>query len=317
MTRTFRPRSLRLASGLAALAALGVVTACGAGGSDAGAGSAAEAPAMADEFAQGLSEDEAAIDGDMAAQRSTTDDAGAAEPVVGPGADVDLSAPAVISTGWVSLESEDVSDTRFELRKVVDAHQGTITEQETTTREGGEVDSARLVIRVPSDRFAAAFADFEAVASLRDSSSTGEDVSAEVVDVDARVRAQRKSVARIEALLARAETIEQVVSIESQLATRQADLDALLSRQQWLADQTSQSTITVYVEQPSAAEEPDNDEADGFIGGLRDGWDAFVDALVAGATVVGFAVPWLILLGLLGLPLWLALHRRRHAAPSA
>ncbi|MDQ6523673.1 DUF4349 domain-containing protein [Nocardioides sp. LHD-245] len=225
--------------------------------------------------------------------------------------------PAVISTGTVSLEAKDVGRARLRVRAVVDAHQGTVGEQETTTGEKGELTTARLVLRVPSDRFDDAVAALEEVATPTGTTTSGQDVSAEVVDVDARIRAQRKSVARIEALLARASSIEQIVAIEAQLASRQADLDALESRQRWLADQTGMSTITVYVEQPAAHQDTEDDTADGFLGGLAKGWDAFVDGFGAVLVVVGFLVPWLVLGAVLGVPAWLALRRRPRGRTGA
>ncbi|WGX98011.1 DUF4349 domain-containing protein [Nocardioides sp. L-11A] len=225
--------------------------------------------------------------------------------------------PAVIATGTVSLEAEDVARARMRVRAVVDAHQGTVGEQETTTGEKGELTTARLVLRVPSDRFDDAVTALEDVATPTGTTTNAQDVSAEVVDVDARIRAQRKSVARIEALLARAASIEQIVAIEAQLASRQADLDALESRQRWLADQTGMSTITVYVEQPATEQDAEEDTADGFLGGLAKGWDAFVDGLGAVLVVVGFLVPWLVLGAAVGVPAWLLVRRRPRGRTGA
>ena len=162
----------------------------------------------------------------------------------------------------------------------------------------------------PSVSFDDVVRALEEVATPTGTTTNGQDVSAEVVDVAARIRAQRKSVSRIETLLARAETIEQIVAIESQLASRQADLDALESRQQWLADRTGMSTLSVYIEQPSDRDDHQDDEADDFLSGLANGWDAFVDGARAVLVVVGFLVPWLVLLALLALPLRLVLRRR-------
>jgi hypothetical protein len=180
------------------------------------------------------------------------------------------------------------------------------------------MSTARLVVRVLSASFDDATRDLEDVATLLSSSTTGEDVSTQVIDVDARIRAQRASVSRVEALLDQASNLQQVISIERQLANRQADLDSLVARQKHLADQTALSTITVAIEQP-AEEEPkkkDDDEEDGFVGGLNDGWDSFVAGLVVALTVVGFLLPWLILVAALGLPLWLALRRRAGRRPT-
>lgn len=323
----------RFSLALAGLAAAAVLTGC-AGSGDSGGSGEADLASSAD---MGTAEVPAAPDADMA-QRYDGADSGAVSAEVAPdelSGDVsddvsddvaagggeaerlDVATPAVISTGTVSLEAEDVGKARFDIRRIVDGFGGTVTEQETTTGDEGEVTTARLVIRVPSAKFTEAQAALEEVATLTGSTSGAEDVSSEVIDVDARVRAQRKSVERIEALLAQADSLQQVVSIESQLAGRQAELDSLVARQKWLSDQTSLSTLTVYVEQPDEDSSKDDEEtAGGFLGGLRDGWDSFVDGGGAVLTVLGFLLPWLVLVALLTAPVWMLVRRRSARRPG-
>ncbi|GAA1527455.1 DUF4349 domain-containing protein [Nocardioides humi] len=304
------PGPRRTALVLAGLAT--VVALAGCSSSDRSASGGDSRPATADlEMTEQAGERSAVQDADAAAEApagAPADDAGGRDA----GKNAAAQQPAVISTGTVSLEAEDVGKARLGVRKLVDQYQGTVGEQETTTGEKGELSTARLVLRVPSDRFDDLVAALEEVATPTGTTTNGQDVTAEVVDVDARIRAQRKSVGRIEALLARAESIEQIVAIEAQLASRQADLDALESRQRWLADQTSLSTVTVYIEQPAEKDESsEEDTADGFLGGLARGWDAFVDGFGAVLLVVGFLLPWLVLLALLATPVWVVVRRRR------
>lgn len=329
------PTRTRLAAPLAAVAAVAVLSlmsGCSSsdgGGDSAGVGNASlaeDAPdadggsardglgdldALADESAAAESAAQSPVDdsADTAKAVDLTKDAARVEP-----------GTSVIRTGLVSLEAKDVAQARFDVRKVVDTYRGTVTEQETSTGEEGEMSTARLVVRVPSTSFDDATRDLEDVATLLTSNTAGEDVSTEVIDVDARIRAQRASVSRVEALLDQATDLQQVISIERQLANRQADLDSLVARQKYLADQTALSTITVTVEQPDEDEpKKDDEDEDGFVGGLKDGWDSFVDGLVVALTVVGFLLPWLILVAVVGLPLWLVLRRRagRRPAPPA
>lgn len=310
------PTRTRLALSIAGVAALAALTGCAGSGSD-GSDSAASVPA-ADMDAGGDAGLEAPADepqrnagyADSANDMTSLVDGGDTAKEV---ADVEPG-KAIISTGSVSLEAEDVGKARFDVRKVLDSHRGTISEQETTTGDEGEVATARLVARVPSTEFAEAMDDLEGVATMLGSNESGEDVTTEVIDVDARIRAQRASVARVEALLDRATDLQQVISIERQLATRQAELDSLVSRQKYLADQTSLSTIAIAIEQPADDEADDEEEPTGFLGGLEDGWDSFVDGGAAALTVVGFVVPWALLAGLVGTPVWLALKRRRRSA---
>ncbi|WP_067439154.1 DUF4349 domain-containing protein [Nocardioides jensenii] len=225
---------------------------------------------------------------------------------------------AVISTGTVSLRSEDTEQARFDLQKVLDAHEGTIDEENTSTDDGGKVDNTRLVVRLPVTEFDQAMTDLAGVAELTGSSRSSEDVTTQVIDNDVRIRAQEKSLERIEVLLARASDIADIVSIEAQLSSRQAELDSLKSQQAYLRDQTSLSTITIHLEHEDATakEKKDDDQHNAFVGGLLDGWNALTGFGAGLATVVGALLPFAVVIGLLGIPV-LVLWRRLRTRPQS
>ncbi|TIC85935.1 DUF4349 domain-containing protein [Nocardioides sp. GY 10113] len=220
---------------------------------------------------------------------------------------------AIISTGNVALLSDDVEQSGFEAQQVVDQYRGEVTEQTTRTDDDGEVRSVRMVIRVPAEHFADAYQELQEVADLERSSSSSEDVTTQVIDVQVRIRAQRRSLQRVEELLDRATSIGDIVRIESELTRRQADLDSLEQQQAYLADQTSKSTITLTVQRTDAEPAPEPEEARGFLGGLADGWHALVAVAVAAATVAGWALPFAVVLLLVGVPVLLVRRRRRPA----
>ena len=135
-----------------------------------------------------------------------------------------------------------------------------------------------------------------------------------MIDNEVRIRAQTKSLERIEALLAQATNLREVVSIESQLTRRQADLDSLKSQQAYLADQTTLSTITVFIERTQ--EKKDDKDETGFMKGLSAGWGGFVAAMVGLATVLGFLLPFALVVALIGVPVWMGLKNVRRRRPG-
>jgi len=234
-----------------------------------------------------------------------------------PAGDIPLQTRAVISTGTVTLESKDVEKARFDVQKVVDGHGGEISDEQTATDDEGEVDRSRLVIRVPSEAFGDVMDELGDVADLRSAKRTSEDVTTEVIDIGVRGRAQEKSLERIELLLARAQNLRTIIAIESQLTRRQAELDSSKAQQAYLADQTSLSTITVFLEKQVKPEAEAPDEA-GFLAGLESGWDALGGAATVFATALGAVLPFAVLLLLLGVPIWLltrSVLARRRAEP--
>jgi hypothetical protein len=222
---------------------------------------------------------------------------------------------SVISTGTVSLAGEDVRATRQDVQRVVDAQGGEITDETTETDSYGDTSYVRMVVRVPSRRFGETMSALEQVGVLRSSDRGSEDVTTQVIDTGARVRAQEASLRRVELLLADARDLKDVIWIESQLTGRQAELDSLKSQQSWLADQTSLSTITVDISAEHVVEgEPDQERPTGFLAGLDGGAKAMGTLFTIVSTLIGALLPFAAVGLVLGWPVWLVVRRRRSAA---
>ncbi|MDF9717168.1 DUF4349 domain-containing protein [Nocardioides sp. ChNu-99] len=254
---------------------------------------------------------ESATEQDAAAGDAATDRAAGSAGAAAPAA-TEAQPPAIIATGTVELLAEDVGETRRAVQRLADEVGGRLSSEETTADDDGAAVASRLVLRVPSATFDATMTAVEDLAPTSSSSRGLEDVTTQVVDTEARVRAQRESLARVEALLAEADDLGEVVSIEGELTRRQADLDSLASQLAYLQDATSWSTITVQVQRPADDTDgaDDTDEATGgFVGGLRDGWAALAEFGSGVATVAGVLLPWAVLALLVGTPLLLLLRR--------
>ena len=319
MTTSTRLR--RLAPALLLVAGLGVAAACSSGGSDEAmetsrsTAESEEAPAAAPDA--DLPDDSAlAVDGVEA-------ESGAADRTVEVAPDPGSTAqPAIIQTGTMTVQSDDVAEARFDLGKVVDAHDGSIADEKTTATSEGDVRLSRLVLRIPSQDFDAAMTDLAGLGEVTASTRKAQDVTGEVIDTRARIRAQEQSLARVEVLFSRAEDIRDIVAIEAQLSRRQAELDSLKGQLAYLEDQTTYSTITVYLE-PAPQQAPPTVAPDdnAFVAGLKNGWAALTTVGGGLAAVAGAGLPFAVVGLLLGVPAWVLgrrwLARRPRPAPEA
>jgi len=219
----------------------------------------------------------------------------------------------VISTGEISVSAQSISKARAEVIRLVTSYRGTIADEQTNSDQRGRVHDSTLTLRVPTSSFTEAMDALARIGKVENQSRKSEDVTTQVLDNQARVRAAERAIRQIEVLLDRATALRDIIAIESDLARRQADLDSLKSQEAWLEDQTSLSTINVYLSRPGEAPE---DEARGFVAGLGDGWDALRNTTVVLLTVVGAVLPFAVLVALVGVPVWMVL-RRRVSAGSA
>ena len=243
---------------------------------------------------------------------------------------------SIVVRADVAVRVTDVSRSTTDLASVALAHRATIASQSVSTgvdptpvpyptaSDGTPAcpstgcptsyASSTTTLRVDNSEVDALLADVAKLGTVESSTRTSDDVTADVADIDARVRNAQASLARIRALMSRATSIGDVVALEGELSKRQADLEALEARQRALADQTAQATVTVRL---LGAEAPvAQSGSSGFLAGLRSGWDAFTSLVSGTLTVAGALVPFLILLVPVGLVVW-AVRRRRHAPATA
>jgi hypothetical protein len=227
----------------------------------------------------------------------------------------------IIAKGNVSVEADDVAGAVVDVQEIADHFFGEITERETSTNDDGDVSTARLLLRIPVADFDAAFTQLQKVGELQSSNTGKEDVTTKVIDTQVRIRAQRRSLARVEALFDRAQSISDIIRIESQVSRRQADLESLERRLSYLNDQTSMSTISVNTSLPpkEKKEEKKKDEPEeaGFFAGLEDGWNALKDFGTATATVTGKLLPFGVVLLIIGGPILLLVRRLRRRDADA
>ena len=188
----------------------------------------------------------------------------------------------------------------------------------------GKGTTQSITLRVPAAGYGNVMEAIKGIAPVVSRQETTEDVTAKMVDIGSRMQTMTASVARVRALLSKAEKIGDVISIESELSAREADLESLQRQQAALAGQTALSTITVVVQgsitgvkpkvAPVAAPPPA--ARSGFLGGLANGWQAVRHVGHAGLTVVGTLLPFVPVVAVLLLAgLYLRRRIRRDAAP--
>jgi Domain of unknown function (DUF4349) len=183
----------------------------------------------------------------------------------------------------------------------------------TTVQPGESV----LVLRIPVAVMDSTIERAASIGKELSRTSSSQDVTADLADLGSRVKSQQASVDRVRALMAQADSLQNVVLLESELSRRQSDLDALAARQSALAGRAALSTLTVTlrtpeVKQPAAA----TDDGNGFVAGLRKGWNAVVVSTGIVLLVLGALLPVLVVAALIGVPVWWIARRRTARPPT-
>ena len=217
----------------------------------------------------------------------------------------------VISTATLRIEVADVGGATTRAGQLAVEAGGFVAGSE----ESGASDErrARVTLKVPGDRFDRLVVSIAGLGDVQSKQVSTEDVTEQVVDLDARLRAARAGADRLQQLIARAATVTEVVGVEAELARRTAEIESLEGRLRVLSDKVDLATVTLALSPPQT---PADGELPGFLSGFRGGWRALRATAVLGSAAIGALLPWLVPLALLGFASRLSWRRWRRAHPS-
>jgi uncharacterized protein DUF4349 len=215
---------------------------------------------------------------------------------------------AVIYTGSMNVTVTDVVRAADAAGALAIAAGGNIASDRRTL--DGDNSEADLSLQVPSAAFSSTLDKLSQLGTEQSRSVQTQDVTDQLIDLQARLATQRASVDRVRTLFAKATTVNDIVTIESELAKREADLDSLEQREAAISGQVALSTISVTLRAKPAPPAPAQARG-GLLAGLRSGWSAFLTAGKVFLTVIGWLAPWLVIIGIPVSLIVFAVRRRR------
>lgn len=236
----------------------------------------------------------------------------------------------IVATASASVEVDDITRATEQITAIADdaggyvealslGADGRIVPQEmydSGTSLPYPQTNAWVSLRVPAAQLDAVLAALTDVGEVTSSQLDRRDVTSEAVDLRARIDALRTSVERLESLMADATSTSDLLAAESALAERQAQLESYEQQLKHLEDQVGMSSLTVSLYEPGEVVKAD---PAGFGDGIAAGWNGLVATLNGIVIALGFLLPWLGVIALIGLVVWLSRRavRRRAAARAA
>src|SRR5882757_6664011 len=149
-----------------------------------------------------------------------------------------------------------------------------------------------VVLRVPVAKLDGVVRELKTLGTVQTAETTSEDVTAQRVDLDARIKALQTSVDRLLAIMRDAKDPDALIKAEGALSERQADLDSLRAQRDQLGDRIDYSTVnaTFVAEQIGG---PAPEQYTGFTGQIERGWHALVSVIGNFVLLFGLLLPWL------------------------
>lgn len=152
----------------------------------------------------------------------------------------------IIRNGQLGVEVEDLDAAAAVVRSSVQARAGRI---ESATRIGD--DSVHMRIRIPSEGLDPIMADVSALGRVLNRTVSESDVSMQYIDTEARLKTRLALRDRLQSLLETAESVEDILNIERELARVQGEIDAMQGQLNYLDRQVDESTLDVTLQTPA------------------------------------------------------------------
>jgi hypothetical protein len=273
----------------ALVALMAVLAGCGgaaqSGGGDGGGAGGAAGDAEYEERASTAGAEST----DLAAEAGGSSDASSTQ---------SIDSRALVRTGQVRLEVTDFERTERNLTRLVESRGGFVSDTRKQQRRVGERTYlvGQMTLRVPNERFGATFEAVQDEGEVLESSTSTEDVTEQLVDIEARLSNLRAQRDRLRTLYENANDTEAVLQVERRLSEVQTEIERLEARKQALERRVAYSTITVDIHE----ERPDRLGVDeqwydiGFVAAFLESVNGVIVVTRAAVVLFGYALPYLL-----------------------
>lgn len=217
----------------------------------------------------------------------------------------------IIRSGYASIEVDSLETAVQAIHRIATSFGGTVGNT-TLTAGKYQVRSATIELRIPAASFDEAVGGLNGIGKLESVQSNAQDVGEEFVDVTARTANAKRLEERLVVLLAtRVGKLEEVLSVERELARVREDIERYEGRMRYLQSRVATSTLTVNVHEAQPLVSPNPGRTvigDAFLSA----WKNFVGLIAAVIASLGVILP----IAAVALPAVVWVRRRKRNARS-
>jgi hypothetical protein len=211
----------------------------------------------------------------------------------------------------ISVSSGMFDQKLADVRSLVELEQGFIsgTDAQANPTTNDQIRTGVITFMVPATRFDDTIDQLTKLGKVQNEHISGQDVSGQYVDLNARLVNAESQRAAMLALLAQAHNINDIITVQNQIGQITGEIEQLKGQIKYLDTNTAYSTVTVSMTEAGAPVQAASSDSWGFASALTDAAHNFVTTINYVVTGLGAIGPLLVLLGL-GYLLW-----RRRGSP--
>jgi hypothetical protein len=195
----------------------------------------------------------------------------------------------VIRNADLILETSSPAEAQRRVASIAEANGGFVVTSDATQRDdnlSGQRDTViKMVVRVPAAQFGQVVSAFHGMdGHIRQEKISGQDVTEEFIDLEARIRTKKALEAQFLEIMKQTRSVSDALDVQSQLADVRTEIERLEGRKRFLENHAELSTINVSLEPPLHS---NTTSQKSFLGDLKASWH---DGLNAATAMIAFLV---------------------------
>lgn len=218
----------------------------------------------------------------------------------------------VIVTAEFSVEARDFSASAQKLEEIVAAADGYVERSDVSgvTEQNGY---GYYVLRIPVEGMTAFSDALAAVGTVSSRTYGEEDITDEYYDVDARRAAKEAQRDRLIAMIDKAETLDELLRLEQELAEVQGTLDSLTGQQKRYDNQVAYATVSVRLWQKAVTQSGNTPYGPQVGEAFADSFGSALGVLKDLGIALIYMLPYLLIIAAVVAVILLATRKRRRA----
>lgn len=199
----------------------------------------------------------------------------------------------IILNAYLHMEVSSAEIAVNKITNITQSHGGFISSS-SLSNIGGR-NNGQMTIRVPQKDFYPMIEEIEALGTVESRQVSGQDVTEEFIDLDARLSNLKKQELRLQEILKTAVTVKDVLEVEHELERVRGEIERLTGRLNFLNQSVEMSTITVSAAEPASF----FSDGAGVAETLRQAAGGFIESLRGIIIFTGYIIPVLLFIALI------------------
>ncbi|SFP33792.1 protein of unknown function [Oscillibacter sp. PC13] len=224
----------------------------------------------------------------------------------------------LIYTGTLEMETTAFDGAMADLERLV-ADCGGYLESSSVSSRGSGYRYANYTVRVPAAQYRTFYTQAGEMCHVTWQDQSAQNITTAYYDTEGRLKTQQTKLERLQELLSRAESMEDIITIESAISETEQQIESLSGELRHYDALVDYATVYISLQEVyklSNVEEPATGFASRMGTALSSGWKSFVDGMESLLVALAYGWMWLLVLAVIVTAVVCRL-RKRKAAPGS